>query len=66
MQSVYQWLKQLWKDYMQKINGYYLTEDQHDEYQERAAIMEFDGKLSREYAEKKALERIVEKYNLKK
>lgn len=37
------------------------TPDQIDDYEERAAIMEHDGGLSREYAEAAALECVMEK-----
>jgi len=38
-----------------------LSEAEREEYEERAAIMEFDGGLSREEAERQGLERILEK-----
>ena len=38
-----------------------LSADECDEYEERAAIMEFDGGLSRVEAERQALERILAK-----
>lgn len=33
-----------------------LTDDEREDYEERAAIMEYDGKLDREEAERAALE----------
>lgn len=41
-----------------------LTEDERDEFEERAAIYEFDGGMSRERAEKLALERVLAKRNV--
>ena len=41
-----------------------LTDEQREDYEERAAIMEFDGGLSRSEAEKKAMLRIMDKYFL--
>jgi hypothetical protein len=38
-----------------------LSESEHEEYEERAAIMEFDGGLSREEAERQAIEGILAK-----
>ncbi len=40
-----------------------LTSDQRDEYEERAAIMEFLGGMTRERAGAEALKRIVERDN---
>ncbi len=42
-----------------------LSDDEQEEFDERAAIMEFDGEMYRETAEHKALERILEKRNAK-
>lgn len=39
----------------------FLSESERDEYEERAAIMEYDGGLLRAEAERLALERIFEK-----
>ena len=36
-----------------------LTEDLRDRYEERAAIMEFDGGLPHQYAERLAMQEIV-------
>ncbi len=36
-----------------------LTEDQLDAFEERAAIMEFDGRMTREEAERRALEEVM-------
>ena len=38
-----------------------LTADELEEYQERASIMEFDGNMPRDKAERLALERIMRK-----
>ena len=38
-----------------------LSDDERMEYEERSAIMESDGGLSREEAERQALERILER-----
>ncbi len=38
-----------------------LTDDELEEYEERATIMEFDGNMPRKEAERKALDRILEK-----
>jgi hypothetical protein len=38
-----------------------LSDDERMEYEERAAIMEFDGELLREEVERQVLERILEK-----
>ncbi len=37
-----------------------MTEDEREAYEERAAIMEYDGMLSREEAEKQARTRVVD------
>ena len=42
-----------------------LSDDERMEYEERAAIMEFDGELSREEAERRAFERILERRGAK-
>ena len=41
-----------------------LTETEKEDYEERAAIMEFDGNMPRKEAERKALERILKLRNL--
>ena len=38
-----------------------LTDDELEEYEERAAIMEYCGNMPRKEAERKALDRILEK-----
>jgi hypothetical protein len=38
-----------------------LSDDERMEYEERAAIMEYDGGLTRVEAERRALERILER-----
>ena len=37
----------------------HLTPDQLDAFEERAAIMEFDGRMTREEAERRALEEVM-------
>jgi len=39
-----------------------MTPEKHEEYEERAAIMQFEGGLSRERAELEAMELILKKY----
>ena len=41
------------------------SEELREEFEERAAIMEYDGGLLRDEAEQKAYERLCEKYNIK-
>ena len=36
-----------------------MTEDQREHFNERAAIMEFDGGLPRQYAERLAMQEII-------
>ena len=36
-----------------------MTDDQKENYEERAAIMEFDGGLPRQYAERLAMQEII-------
>ena len=43
-----------------------LTETEKEDFEERAAIMEFDGNIPREEAETKALERILKQRKLNK
>lgn len=43
-----------------------LTPDEQDECRERAAIMEYDGGLPREAAEKAAVERVIRKRRKKR
>jgi len=38
-----------------------MTDDQKENYEERAAIMEFDGGLPRQYAERLAMQDVVGK-----
>ena len=35
-----------------------MTEDQHEDYEERAAILEFDAGMSRDEAEKEAMRQL--------
>lgn len=42
----------------------YLPDDIRDEFEERAAIMEFDSGLSRDAAEKAAFEEVCKRYGL--
>ena len=39
-----------------------LTQDQREEYEERAAILEFDGHMQRQDAEKEAMRLTLAKY----
>lgn len=39
-----------------------LDEDQREEYEERAAIMQYDGKMTRELAEANAMICLLKKY----
>ena len=48
------------KENMGRIEG-----DQLDEFEERAAIMEFEGKICRELAERYAWQRVIEKHAAK-
>ena len=41
-----------------------LTDEELEDFEERAAIMEFEGEMPREEAERKALERILKLRNL--
>lgn len=36
-----------------------LTEDEHEAFEERAAILEYDAGMSREQAERQALEAVI-------
>lgn len=35
-----------------------MTEDQHEDYEERAAILEFDARMTREDAEREAMRQL--------
>jgi len=47
-----------------KINPSLLDENQSEDFEERAAIMEYDGKLPREQAVWEAWKRILKKYQI--
>jgi hypothetical protein len=49
---------------MKVFNAEFCDKDKQYQFEERAAIMEFDGGLSRSEAEKKALEEVVNVYNI--